>query len=576
MNQPEAQATRRLSRRAFLRNAVLGSAAISLMACAPTPAAPTAPAAKPTEAPKAAPKEAAKEAPAAAPAKPAETPRRGGELTYVVSAEPPSFDGHKETTFAVIHPVSPHYNLLINFDREAYPKVVPELAESWTISPDGQTYTFKLRDGVKFHDGSAFSSRDVKASYDRIIKPPEGNVSARRSVYTAIDSIEASDPRTVVFKLKYPSAAMLALLASPWNYIYSAAALEKDPKFPEKNILGTGPFKYVEFQPGSHWVGKRNEDYWDRGKPYLDGFRAIFIRETAAQTAAIRGERAHVEFRGFAPQARDELKSALGDKLVIQESPWVNALIALPNLQKPPFNDARVRRALTLALDRWEGSKALGAISFSKDVGGLQRPGGPFTMPDSELTKIAGFGRDANAAKEQAKALLRQAGVPDGFSFTYKNRDIPQPYEATGIFMIDQWRKIGLNVTQQVLETTSYFNDIRGGNFDVIVDFIADFMDEPDLQLSKFLSVERSGANYAKYTDPVLDDLYDKQTRETDPEKRKQLVWQFERRVLDEQAYIVPALWWQRLIPHSAKFKGWKISPSHYLNQDLSNVWLSE
>src|SRR5205823_9212524 len=164
--------------------------------------------------------------------------------------------------------------------------------------------------------------------------------------------------------------------------------------------------------------------------------------------------------------------------------------------------------------------------------------GGPFATSESELVKIEGFGKDGNANKAQAKALLKEAGVPDGFSFVFKNRDIPSPYEPVGVFLIDQWRKIGLNVTQQVLETTSYFNDIRAGNFDVIMDFTADFVDEPDLELGKFISADRSATNYGRYTDRVLDDLYDKQTREMDPEKRKQLVWQFERRALDEQAYV--------------------------------------
>jgi peptide/nickel transport system substrate-binding protein len=378
-----------------------------------------------------------------------------------------------------------------------------------------------------------------------------------------------------VFKLKYVSPAMLSLFASPWNYIYSAAAVAKDPKFPEKNILGTGPFTFVEYVSGSHWVGKRFDDYFDQGKPYLDSFRALFIRETSTQEAAVRGERAHIEFRGFTPQARDDIVRALGDKIVVQESPWLGNLFVTININKPPFDDVRVRRALTLAVDRWAGAQTLGAIALPKIPGGLVRPGGPFGMPESELVKIAGYGKDGNAAKAQARALLKEAGVADGFSFVYKNRDIPSPYEPVAVFLIDQWRKIGLNVTQQVLETTAYFNDIRSGNFDVVIDFQADYMDEPDLHLGKFLSVDRNSSNYAKFTDRILDELYDKQTREIDPEKRKQLVWEFERRVLDEQAYIVMTPWWQRIIPHSAKMKGWKILPSHYLNQDLANVWLT-
>ena len=570
----------RLTRRALLRAAAFGSAAIGLLACTPaTPASPTAPATSPTEAPRpattVAPAAQPTAAPAAAAGQPGGAPRRGGELVYVVSAEPPSFDGHRETTFAVIHPVSPHYSTLARFDPDNYPRVVGDLAESWTISPDNLTYTFKLRDGVKFHDGSPLTSRDVKASYERIIRPPEGVVSARKQSYGAIESIEAADPLTIVFKLKYVSPAMLSLFASPWNYIYSAAALDKDPRYPEKNILGTGPFTFVEYVPGSHWVGKRFDGYFDQRKPYLDGYRALFIRETATQEAAIRGERAHIEFRGFTPQARDDIVRALGDKVVVEESPWLGNLFATINVNKPPFDDVRVRRALTLAVDRWEGAQTLGSISLAKIPGGLVRPGGPFAMPDTELIKIAGYGKDGNTAKAQARALLKEAGVPDGFSFVYKNRDVPSPYEPVAVFLIDQWRKIGLNVTQQVLETTAYFNDIRSGNFDVIVDFQADYMDEPDLHLAKFLSVDRNSSNYARFTDRTLDDLYDRQTRETDPEKRKQLVWEFERRVLDEQAYIVMTPWWQRIVPHSAKLKGWKVLPSHYLNQDLANVWLT-
>jgi peptide/nickel transport system substrate-binding protein len=289
-------------------------------------------------------------------------PRKGGELVYVVSAEPDTFDGHKSTTFANIHPIAPHYNTLIRFDPDAYPKIIGDLAESWTTAPDGMSLTFKVRDGVKFHDGSPFSSKDVKATYDRIINPPQGVVSARKGAFSAFASVDAPDPRTVVFKLKYPSPGALQMLCTPYSYIYSAAVLEKDQTFYEKNIMGTGPFKFVEYVPGSHWAGKRNEDYWDKGKPYLDSYRALFIRDTAAQVAAVRGERAHAEFRGFTPQARDELVQALGDKITVQESSWFGLLFATFNTKKAPFDDVRVRKALSLAVDRWEGAQALSKI----------------------------------------------------------------------------------------------------------------------------------------------------------------------------------------------------------------------
>ena len=113
--------------------------------------------------------------------------------------------------------------------------------------------------------------------------------------------MEAPTPDTVVFRLKWPEASFIANVSSPWNWIYKADILAKDPHWYEKNVMGTGPFKFVEYVRGSHWVGKKNPDYWDKGKPYLDGYRAIFIQDAGAQVAAIRGERAMIQFRGFTP-----------------------------------------------------------------------------------------------------------------------------------------------------------------------------------------------------------------------------------------------------------------------------------
>jgi len=187
----------------------------------------------------------------------AQTPKRGGQLKFAVSAEPPNYDCHANSSFAFIHPVRPHYSTLLEFDPVNYPKIRGDLAESWDVSPDKLTYTFKVRQNVKFHDGSPFTSEDVKASYQRIVNPPAGVVSLRKAAYSDITSIETPDAQTVVFKLKEPNASMLANLASPWDCIYSAAKLKQDPKWPEKNIMGTGPFKFVEHAAGSHWVGER-------------------------------------------------------------------------------------------------------------------------------------------------------------------------------------------------------------------------------------------------------------------------------------------------------------------------------
>jgi peptide/nickel transport system substrate-binding protein len=506
----------------------------------------------------------------------AEKPRSGGELVFAVGGTPPSYDGHRETTFAMLHPIAPHYSTLLRFDPQNYPKIVGDVAESWTISKDALTYTFKIRKGIKFHDGSELTSRDVKATYDKIIFPPQGVVSARQASYELVKKIEAPDAYTVVFQLKHLSASFLANLASPWNFIYKADILEKDPRWYEKNIMGTGPFTFVEYVAGSHWVGKKNPNYFIKDRPYLDGYRAVIIRDTAPRVAAVRSGQALVEFRGFNPAARDDIVKSAGSKVVVQESPWACNILVSINNEKKPFNDVRVRRALSLAIDRWGASQALSKISVMKYVGGLLRPGSPFATPEAELTKLLGFGKNVDAARKEARRLLKEAGVPDGFTFTLKNRNVKEPYEFAGVYVIDQWRQVGLNVNHVQQEEGPYFNDFRQGNYDAGIDFQCDFMDEPDLQLFRFVSSDKSPINYARYKDNVLDELYERQSRETDPKARLKLLRQFEKRVLDDKLYQFDLLWWQRIVPHLSKLKGWKITPSHYVNQDLRDVWLAE
>lgn len=504
----------------------------------------------------------------------AQTPKRGGELKFAVGAEPPNYDCHANSSFAFIHPVRPHYNTLLKFDPEKYPAVKGDLAESWTVSKDALTYTFKLRQGVKFHDGSAFSSADVKASYDRIRNPPTGVVSLRKEGYADISSIETPDANTVIIKLSAPNAAMLSMLASPWDCIYSAAKLKQDPRFPERNIMGTGPFTFVEHAAGSHWVGKRFDGYFEKGKPYLDGFRAIFIRNTAARVNALQAGEVLAEFRGHSPADRDKLMSALGDKARLEESPWVCSLGVTFNASKKPFDDARVRRALSLGIDRWGGAQALSKIALVRHVGGTLRPGYPLAAKESELMQYPGYGKDMNKAREEAKQLLKEAGVSN-LKFKLTNRNVPMPYTSVGVFLIDQWRQIGVAVEHEQPETKLYQAALRGGNFEAGLDFHCDFMDEPNLQLLKYVSPDRSSINYSRVNDRTLDDLYDKQVRATDPKERYNLLRAFEKRLFD-QAYTVPIIWWHRIIITWKQLKGWHMSPSHYLNQDLADVWLDQ
>ena len=503
----------------------------------------------------------------------AQSPKAGGTLNFSVVAEPPNYDCHASTTFALIHPIAPHYSTLLKFDTAHYPTVIGDLAKSWEVSPDKLAYTFKLHEGVTFHDGSALTSADVKASYDRIIQPPAGVVSARTAYYGDVAAVEAPDPATVVFKLKTPVAGVLESLASPYNCIYSAAKLKENPRYPENNIMGSGAFRFVEHVKGSTWEGKKFDGYFRKGFPYLDGFKAYFVKSSGVVPGMLGGQ-FDAEFRSRNPSELTQLKEKMGDRLTVSEGPWVGNLVVIFNTKRKPFDDIRVRQALTLAIDRWGGSQALAKISILRHVGGVMRPGYDLALPASELEKLPGYGRDIEASRAQARKLLKDAGV-ENLTFKLLNRNIAEPYTPGGIYVIDQWKRIGVTANHEQLETKLYVDNTTSGNFDVAIEFVNDFMDDPTAQFTKFLTKHASPVGYSGHEDRKLDEMYEQQRRLVDPAARKAFVNDMERYALN-QAYVVPLMWFHRIIANNSKIKGWNFTPSHYVGQDLVEVWLDQ
>jgi len=499
-------------------------------------------------------------------------PKRGGTLNFAISAEAPHYDPHASDTYATLHLAGPFYSTLLRFNLAKFPEVEGDLAQSWTVAPDLMTYTFKLRPNVKFADGQTLSSADIQATYDRLRNPPAGVVSTRKATFADIGTIETPDPLTVIFKMKAVNASMLEHFASPWNVIYAAKDLAADPAAPRTKVNGTGPFTFVEHIKGSHVAGKRNDGYFKQGLPHLDGFKGVFTLQAAAMLNAVQGGQLLGEFRGISPAERDRLVQAMGDKIRIEESSWTLALLICFNIEKKPFDDVRVRRALLLAVDRWGGSQGLSRISTLRSVGGVVRPGSPFATPEAELVKLPGFSKDIKKSREEAAKLLKEAGQ-ENLKFTLWNRNLAMPYTPAGIFLIDQWRQIGVTVEHKQSDTGAYLATMNAGNHDVAIDFTNLFMDDTSLGLSKFLSLSRSPENRSRSKDEVLDKLYDDHIRERDPEKRKALIRAFEKR-LYEQAYQQQLLWWHRIVPTHKTVMGWQMSPSHNLGSQLEGVWL--
>jgi peptide/nickel transport system substrate-binding protein len=509
----------------------------------------------------------------------AEAPKRGGILTYMIPADGgPSLDGHRETTFAVVHATAPFYSVLTRVDPDNPSSTSDFTCDLCTEIPkptdNGLTYTFKIRKGVKFHDGSPLTAQDVAASWNKIVHPKPGVASARENNFAMVDTITAQDDETVVFKLKFATLTFLPALADPYAYIYSMKKLDQDMHWYEKNIMGSGPFKLTEYQVGQSIKGERNPDYYHLGEPYLDGFVAVFAPKQTVRTDAIRADRAALEFRSVPPSARDQLVKELGDKISVQESDWNCGNVVTPNHQKKPFDDVRVRKALFLAIDQWKGAQALSKIAIIKTVGGIVFPASPLAATKEELEQMLGYGTDIEKSRAEARRLLKEAGQ-ENLSFELLNRNVDQPYKIVGTWLVDEWSKVGFKATQKVVPTGPWLDAMRSGDFTVALEANCQNVVNPIADVGRWLPHEVQRENYGYFADPQMVDIYNQMLRETDLKKARVLMRQFETRI-NQEAHQLMVTYWYRIVPMRSYVKGWKISPSHYLNQDLANIWLEK
>jgi peptide/nickel transport system substrate-binding protein len=510
----------------------------------------------------------------------ADTPKHGGTLTYMIPADaPPSLDGHREATYALVHAVAPFYSVLMRVNPDNPADTTHFTCDLCTEVPtpidDGKTFTFKIRQAVKFQDGTPLTAADVAASWHEIIFPRPGVLSARQNWYSMVDSVEAPDATTVVFKLKFATGVFLPALADPYAFIYEKKILDTDPHWYENHVMGSGPFHFVNYTIGQSIEGVRNPDYYHPPEPYLDGFKGLFAPKQSVRVDAIRSDRAAIEFRGLPPSARDELTKDLGDKIAVQTSDWNCGNLITPNSSRKPFDDVRVRRALLLAIDQWHGGPALSKIANVHTVGGIVFPGSPLAATKEELQSMAGFWPDIEKSRAEARRLLKEAGA-ENLSFELLNRNVDQPYKFVGIWLVDEWSKIGVHATQKVLPTGPWFAAMRSGDFDVVVEANCNSIVNPVLDTQKYLPHDMFVENYGYYKDPVEEDIYNHMLHEIDPAKQRILMRAYEKQIVDVEAHEFPMLWWNRIIVARSYVKGWKIGPSHYINQDLADIWLDQ
>lgn len=498
----------------------------------------------------------------------AATPTPGGSLSMALRGDPGTLDCHAVSSSTVSMALSPAYSTLLRFDPQDYNRIIGGVAKSWTVTPDNLSYTFKLEPGVRFHDGTPLTAEDVRASYERIRNPPPGVTSVRRDLFSDVKLIRAVDPQTVVFSLSTPNAAMLTVLANPWNCIYSARRLATDPSFPAKNVMGSGPFKLAEYTPGTRMVYEKFPQYFRPGLPYLDKLEIIIVGNAAVVPALSSGQ-IEADFFTFSAPLQEQIAKARGNRTVFDTAAMATMSFVAFNARRKPFDDARVRRALTLAIDRAGGDANLPRLIAVKGYTPVYRPGTDYALKPAQLATLPGYGGDIGRARDEARALLKEAGASE-LKITLLSPSTRDPFESLAVFLADAWRRVGVTVDVKLQDGAAYLAGKNAGDFDAVIDWNSPVGIHPIEVLDKY--VPGSAGNATGMKDEQLSALYREIKAETQPRKLADEAQRFQQRLLSE-AWVAPLFWATRTTAVPADLRGWKVPPSFYLGLDHAELW---
>ena len=477
-------------------------------------------------------------------AAPEPNPKHGGVLRMGIPLRPPHFDVHQSGTIFNLGSQGCMFDNLIRRDpRNGGKTIIPDLAHSWEIAKDGKTYTFHLRQGVHFHDGAELTSEDVKATFDRIIKPPQGISIPRSILFNSVSEIAAPDKYTVQFKLAEPRPVnfIMSAIASGWNVIVRKKTLEDNNYNLRKVEIypGTGPFKSVKRVENESWTMEKNKDYWNKGLPYLEGIEMYHVLPFSPEMgSAILSNR--VDYvRITDPVTARKAKATAGITAVdhyqsVIQATWMNN-------KRQTLSDPRVRRAMHLALDK----PAL--VDVVKDVapmmvGGFIYPFSEFATPKEELSKRLGYQADQTASIKEARALMAAAGHPDGIKgLDYMVREIAtfklwsQAIQA----MLKEALNIECNL-RTVVESV-WFDDAASGNFDLAIGAIVSTLLEPSDYFNAWYG-KGGPQNYSFWDNKEFQALTAQIDVELDSEKRQDLIRKAEA-IMEQDPPLLPISW---------------------------------
>jgi peptide/nickel transport system substrate-binding protein len=477
-------------------------------------------------------------------AAPDPNPKHGGVLRMGITNRVPHFDLHQSGTYNNLGSMGCMFDNLIRRDpRDGGKTIIPDLAHSWDIAKDRRTYTFYLRKGVLFHDGAELTSDDVKATFDRIVWPPQGISIPRSILFRAVSAVNAPDKYTIEFKLSEPRppAFIMAAIASGWNVIVRKKTLEEN-NFNLRKVAsypGTGPFKTVRRVENEIWVVERNKDYWNKGLPYLDGIEFYnlvpFSPELGSGILSGRVDYARV----VDPVTFKKAQATPGMSVSSFNQSVIHATYV--NTKKKPFDDPRVRRAMHLALDRPILIEAIKDVA-PMQIGGFLYPFSDLATPKAELVKRLGYQDDPTAAETEAKALMAAAGYKDGIKgLDYLIRDLAsyRVWSQAIQAMLQQTLNIQCNL-RNVVESV-WFDDIANGHFDLAIGAVVSTLLDPS---DYFNAWYHTGGpqNYSSYSNAKFDVILDQIDREVDPVKRQALIRESEM-IFEQDPPLLPVAW---------------------------------
>ncbi len=467
----------------------------------------------------------------------AQAQKYGGVFKIQHMDNPPSASIHEEATVSVAVPFMAVFNNLVMFDqhvaKNSLDSVVPDLAESWAWRDDGRTLAFKLRQGVRWHDGKPFTAKDVQCTFDLLLS---GETKLRRnprsSWYGNVETVKANGDFDVIFHLKAPQPSLLAILASGYSPIYPChipvAEMRRKP-------VGTGPFKLAEFKMNESIKLVKNTDYWKKGLPYLDGIEYAIMPDRSTRMLSFVSGRFDMTFPSdvSVPLLKNIRRDAPNALCTMRATGVATNLIV--NREMPPFDDARIRRALALTLDRKAFIDILDEGEGSMSGAMLPPPDGVWGMPQEMLRKIAGYG-DVAAAREEARALMKQAGYgPDKrLKVKVSTRNIAT-FRDPAVILIDQLKQVYVDGELEIIDTPVYYNRVFKKDYAVALNLTGSAVDDPDVTLFEGYACG-SLRNYNNYCDPEMTKLFEAQSRELDGEKRLRMVWDIDAKLQEDIA----------------------------------------